>query len=292
MHKIYAIILNYNSAEDTHHLYESLTKYFSNGLSILVVDNASTGLDQKKLRQEIPKENLIFNFKNLGYAGGNNVGIDFALSMGAEFIWVLNPDIRIKNDTLPLLLNTLKADNSLAAIGPRINKREDENKIFSDGGLLLQDEKFTTFHKNSNCLSESIPGKIDFDVDYIDGSCILISAEAFTNIGEFSEQYFLYFEETDWCIKAKLKGYKLAVNSNAIAYNLNSEKGAVYNYYMMRNRMIFAKNHHKDYIKVRNYYGQDLFGEIRGKLRGQYFKPFFVSKVKGYLVGIIKARFQ
>lgn len=290
--KTYAIILNYNSASESIALFKNLEAQHYKYLRSLVIDNNSSEEDQRQLKENIPSENLIFNKSNLGYAGGNNIGIEIALNESANYVWILNPDIRVKEDTLPLLLETINNNKDLAAVGSRINKREEKNKIFSDGGLLLHDEKFTTIHKNSNCLSDTTPGKIDFNIEYIDGSCILIRAEAFKNIGAFSEKYFLYFEETDWCIKAKLKGYELAVNSNCIAFNLNSEKGAIYNYYMMRNRMIFAKNHHRDYKKVRNYYGLDLLGEIRDKLKGKYFKPFFISKVKGYLVGVIKAMFQ
>lgn len=290
--KTYAIILNFNSASDSIALFNFLEVQDFKYLRILVIDNNSSEEDQFQLKKNIPYKNLIFNQPNLGYAGGNNIGIEIALNERADYVWILNPDIRVEEDTLPVLLETINNNKDLAAVGSRINKREDKNKIFSDGGVLLQDQKCTTIHKNSNCSHKATPGKIDFDIDYIDGSCILIRAEAIRNIGKFSEKYFLYFEETDWCIRAKLKGYKLAVDSRTVAYNLNSEKGAVYNYYMMRNRMIFAKNHHKNYIKVRNYYGRDLLGEIRGKLRGKYFKPFFISKVKGYLVGVFKAMLQ
>ncbi len=286
MLKVYAIVLNYNSSDECIGLFKNLSQYNQSISEILIIDNASSIEDIENLKKNIPLEKLIFNSENLGFAGGNNIAIQKALTEKADFIWILNPDIRIDEDTLPQLLNIMAKDDSLAAIGPRIIKREDPYLIFSDGEKIIRDASCRTCHKNHNKLVEEIPGSIDYDVDYIDGSCILIRKEAFEEIGLFCEDYFLYFEETDWCFRSKKKGWKLAVNSNAKSYNLTSNKTALFHFYMMRNRMIFSKKFFPFYREVKRHYLKLLVQEVFDRLKGTYLKPFFISRLKGLFSGI------
>jgi len=285
--KTYAIILNYNSASESVALFKNLEEQHYRYLKILVIDNNSIEEDQRQLKENIPVGNLIFNKINLGYAGGNNIGIEFALNEKAKYVWVLNPDIRVESRTLPILLKTISADKTLAAIGPRIVHRNNPGKIFSDGEMLVMDEKCSTYHKNHNLEVALAPKSIDYDIDYIAGSSILLNCQAIREIGKFPEEYFLYFEETDWCFRAHKNKWKLAVNSHAEVYNLTSIKSAVFNYYFMRNKLIFSKKYHPYFRKVRNYYIKELIGEVGYRFRGNYFKPFFKSRVKGLISGII-----
>ncbi len=285
---IYALILNYNSSLETIELFQLLHSFNFQLLSILVLDNNSKKEDIAELRNKIPNYNLIFNDENLGYAGGNNVGIEIALKNNADYVWLLNPDIRIEQQTLPLLLKTISEDSTLAAVGPRIVRREDKNLIFSDGEILKMDETCLTSHKNYNLKVTEVQGTIDYSVDYIDGSSILLNCKAIQKLGKLPEEYFLYFEETDWCFRAKKHHWKLAVNSNATVYNLTSSRNAVFNYYMMRNKLIFSKKYHPYPKKVRNFYLNQLMMEVLFRFKGKYFKPFYKDRVKGLFSGIIK----
>lgn len=287
MSGIYAIILNYNSAKETISLFKNL-KTCNTDVKIIIVDNASEKEDLNLLKAEINSENLILNSKNLGYAGGNNIGIKRALIKGAEYVWVLNPDIRVEKKTLPGLLETLQNDLSLAAVGPRILKRENPNLIFTDGEKLFFTKECLTHQKNHNRLRLEAESQIDYDVDYIDGSCILINARAIAEVGLFPEEYFLYFEETDWCTSARVKGWKLAVNSSVNVYNLTSIKKETFHYYFMRNRLIFSKKFHPDFKRVRNYYFQLLWQEFFDRFKGKYLRPYYKNRVLGFLAGIYR----
>jgi len=289
--KTYAIILNYNSASESVALFKNLEEQHYKYLKILVIDNNSIEEDQRQLKENIPVGNLIFNKINLGYAGGNNIGIEFALNEKADYVWILNPDIRVESQTLPILLKTILEDKTLAAIGPRIIQRNNPDKIFTDGEMLVMNQKCSTNQKNYNLEVSRIPKNIDYDIDYIDGSSILLNCKAIREIGKLPEEYFLYFEETDWCFRARKHNWRLAINSNATVYNRTSIKKSVFHYYFMRNRMIFSKKYHPDFIKVRNYYIKELLGEVGYRFRGKYFKPFFKSRVKGLVSGIIKTSF-
>ncbi|MGY5850392.1 glycosyltransferase family 2 protein [Salegentibacter sp. F14] len=286
--EVYAIILNYNSSKEAIGLYNNLVENFGVSLKILVVDNASAKADREQLKKNIPEENIIFNSKNSGYAGGNNIGIKRAIRENANYVWILNPDIRVEKNTLSILVETLQNNSTLAAVGPRILKRENPDTIFTDGEKLLMDKKCHTHQKNHNKSRHVIEPKIDFDIDYIDGSCILINSRAIEDVGFLPEEYFLYFEETDWCSRAKKRGYKLAVNSHAIVYNLTSIKKETFHYYFMRNRLIFSKKFHPNFNKVRRYYLNLVFLEFINRLKGKYFSPFYKSRVKGLISGIFR----
>ncbi|TBW25572.1 glycosyltransferase family 2 protein [Gramella sp. KN1008] len=284
----YAIILNYNSSEESIALFRNLEELNEKSLVILVIDNASPEEDRQLLKNAIPKSNLILNNSNKGYAAGNNVGINIALQQEAEYIWILNPDIRVEKESLQLLLSTMNADKEIAAIGPRILRREDKEVIFSDGEKLYFDEKCSTEHKNSWLKDIDVSGSKDYDIDYVDGSCILLRASAIKEIGMLPEKYFLYFEETHWCVEAKRKGWKLAVNSNAKVFNLTSEKNGIFHYYFMRNRLLFCKRYHPNFKTVRRYYFNLLLNEFLNRFKGKYFKPFYRSRLKGFFAGVYR----
>lgn len=285
---VYALLLNYNSSEDSIDLYEQLSALKMNELKVLVIDNNSVESQRNILSEHIPKDQIIFNAENLGYAGGNNLGITCALNNNADYIWILNPDIRIEDTTLNILLNTISQDETLAAVGPRICHRKDHDLIFSDGELLEMNEMCSTSHKNHNLNITGTIQEINYNVDYIDGSSILINSLALKDVGNLCEDYFLYFEETDWCLRARNTGWKLAVDTSAVVYNSTSPKNGLFHYYMIRNRLIFSKKFHPDFNKVRKHYIKVLFKEMLNRWRGNYFKPFYLERLKGLISGILK----
>lgn len=288
MSSVFALLLNYNSSEDTLALHDQLVALEMLDLNILVIDNNSTEDQKKILLQHLPKEQIIFSPKNLGYSGGNNLGIAHALNNNADYVWVLNPDIRIEQDTLSTLLGTFNEQEKLAAVGPRIKHRKNRDLIFSDGEVLEMNERCSTYHKNHNLKAEEVYPKIDFEVNYIDGSSIIISALALKEIGNLSEDYFLYFEETDWCYRAKANNWEIAINRNAVVYNATSIKNGLFHFYMIRNRLIFSKKHHPEFEKVRAFYVKSLSRELLNRFRGSYFKPFFTNRLKGLISGLLK----
>jgi len=285
---VYAIILNYNSASESISLFKNLEGQKLPYLKILVIDNNSMKEDKIQLKENLSFQNLILNEKNLGYAGGNNIGIEIALNEQADYIWVLNPDVRVNDQTLPILIKTLSDDKTLAAVGPRIIHRNNRKKIFSDGEILKMDSICSTRHKNHNKEVGKVPKNIDYNIDYIAGSSILLNCKTIEEIGKFPEEYFLYFEETDWCFNAKKHKWKLAVNSHAEVYGLTSVKGEVFNYYFMRNKLIFSKKHHSNFTRVRSFYINEILREIAYRIKGRNSKPYLKDRVKGLVSGIFK----
>lgn len=288
---VWALIVNYNTVDECLELFENLKLVKGFDLHVLIIDNASCNADQQKLKEQIPIGNLIFNNANLGYAAANNIGIKKALQEEADYIWILNPDIRIEENTLKGMVKAIEKWPQTAASGVRILKRENPDYIFSDGEKLNINEGCKTSHKNHNYLKKECLAEVSYDIDYIDGSCVLLSVAGIKELGYLPEEYFLYFEETDWCFNAKRRGWKLVVNTTVNAYNHTSKKGKVFNYYYNRNKLLFCKKYNLNYNSVRNSEITDIFNEILGRVRGNYFKPYFKSRIKGLIAGIFKAEF-
>lgn len=286
---VWALIVNYNSAGECIELFQNLALIPNDQLQILIIDNASDETDQQKLRELIPSENLIFNKRNGGYAWGNNVGMRKALEAGADYIWILNPDMRVEENTLSGLLEAIKVHEKTAAAGLRLLKRENPEVIFTDGEKLNLKNGCKTYHINHNCYDKEIPGGIKYDQDYIDGSCILLNVTAIKDIGLLPEEYFLYFEETDWCLKARKKAWRLVINTGVKAYNLTSKKEKFFNYYYTRNKLIFCKKYDLQYNKVRKSEVKGILKEVFDRVKGMYVKPYFKYRLNGLISGIIKA---
>jgi GT2 family glycosyltransferase len=284
---VFTLLLNFNCSEDTVVLYDQLVE-LKLDLKILVIDNNSTEYQKNILLKHITKNKIIFNSKNLGYAGGNNIGIKSALTNNADYVWILNPDIRIEENTLNTLLRTFKEQEKLAAVGPRIIQRENRDLIFSDGEILEFNERCSTNHKNHNVKAAEISPDINLNIDYIDGSSILLNALALKEIGSLCEDYFLYFEETDWCYRARARSWKLAVNSDSVVYNTTSIKNGLFHFYMIRNRLIFSKRYHPEFKNVRSFYIKAVLRELINRFRGNYFQPFFFNRFMGLISGLIK----
>jgi hypothetical protein len=235
--RVIAIILNYYSSADTLRLCRQI-KSVSPGISILVVDNSNDSAEEVSLlngREHY--DHLIVNDKNLGYAGGNNVGLKYAMSKDADYVMILNPDVELVDDVCSGLIALLERDEKLIAIAPRLCFRHDRAVIYSDGGYILKDKYFETEHFN---FRKDINEK-DLPVltvpDYLSGCFLIIRVSLLKVIGLFNESFFLYYEETDWFWRAKRMGYEFKVDISHTAYIKSSSKGFRYHYYMTRNRL-------------------------------------------------------
>lgn len=243
-HSTAIIILNYNSAAETIRLYASLQPHLRPAVFVLVVDNNSDSSDRAQLTEAIPSESLIRNDANLGYAGGNNIGITLALRRGAEYIWLLNPDIETGFDVLEALVHALHTHSRFAAIMPRIVFRDDPSRIYSDGGTMSPTQGFVVGHANTRAnISEALsnPGDDLKEASFANGSCLLLRARALRELGNFRECFFLYWEETEWCLRARDAGWKVGSLTSVSVAHQSSVKGPRYHFYMSRNRIWLAK---------------------------------------------------
>lgn len=245
------ILVNWNGYLFTKACIKSLEKIEYNAFQIILVDNGSENFEGQKLKKEFPEIELIENGKNLGFAGGNNVGIRRALEDGFSYVMLLNNDTEVEPNFLEEMISKFQSNPKLGMVQPLIFFLHDRNKIWSAGGrwnsflgraITVGDRK----------MIKSIDLK-DSEIDWATGCCILISKEALEQIGLLNEQYFTYFEDVDWSLRLKDKGYKIELASAAKIYHeagASSKKkhsegtlSASVFYFHVRNQFFLLRDH-------------------------------------------------
>jgi hypothetical protein len=243
------IIVNYNGKNFINSCIRSaLLSSYPNCL-IIVVDNASADSSVESLENEFGnKIVLIKNERNLGFSGGNNIGIQYALNNNCDFVLLLNNDTEIDKN---LISNMVKAasENNNAIISPKIYYYNESSKIWSAGGGINW-KKGLSFHYGMN---EIDIGQYDKrkEIDFATGCCILIHKSVFERIGYLAEEYFLYFEDTDFCVRAKRAGIKIVYEPSAklwhkISSTTGGETSLITLYYSNRNRLYFNNKFNKE----------------------------------------------
>ncbi|WP_010239491.1 glycosyltransferase family 2 protein [Clostridium arbusti] len=241
--KVSIVILNFNSFKDTKECLLSLQKLEYSNYEIIVVDNSSTDGSYEKLKKEFNTYNIIKSNENLGYANGNNIGIKYALENKADYICVLNNDVIVEDDFLDKIIKVMEDDKDIGLAGPCICKYHDKNIIQAMGANINLYNGLTQ-GKYKNYKYSDIPQK-DIQVDYLGGACFVCRREVFEKIGFIPENYFLFFEETEFCYKASRRGYKLLCVYESKIYHKGSSTISKYSglsyYFLNRNRVVFIR---------------------------------------------------
>lgn len=238
----YIVVLNYKVKDEVLECIKSLTLSlgFNRDFKVLVIDNHSTDGSAEAIKKYFPKISLIENSDNFGFTGGNNIGIKYALEQGADYILILNPDTVVEKNTIKNLLSEANKYQT-GIIGPKIYFGEDR-KIWYAGGVLDMDNVIG----NHRGVDEKDNGQYDQagETDYVTGAAMLISSEVFNKIGLFDERYFLYYEDADFCVRAKQVGFKVWYTPHSTVYHKNARStglgSPLQDYYITRNRMLFA----------------------------------------------------
>lgn len=248
------IILNWNGADDTIECIESITKSEFQNFRIIVVDNGSIDDSVNRIKDHFPNIILIETGQNLGYAEGNNVGLRFALDGKQDYILVLNNDTILHKDMLGALIDTAeKYPNSV--LGPKTFYYDQPNVIWWAGTIWLADRLNFT-HRGEGQLDSGDNFTQIAECDYVVGSALFASSAIFRQIGLFDARFFLTFEETDWCYRAKLKGYKsYCVPQAQLWHKVSSSLGAgspLQHYFYLRNALLWGERYldKLDYFKL------------------------------------------
>ncbi|MCE8424420.1 MAG: glycosyltransferase family 2 protein [Candidatus Methanoperedens sp.] len=242
--KIAIILLNWNGKEDTIECLESLKQITYTNYEILLVDNGSTDRSVEYFRKQYPEIELIENEINLGYAEGNNVGIRVAIEKGADYVLLLNNDTVVDPEFLSELVKVGDSDRKIGFAGPKIyyynyNGRKD---VINFAGGKLDMWRGISQHLGLNEIDIGQYNEIK-EVDYIEGSCLLMRKEMLTKIGLLDRSFFSYWEDNDWCRRGYAAGFKSVYVPAARIWHKTSASniGTAKLYYLTRNRMWFMK---------------------------------------------------
>ncbi|MFQ5821301.1 MAG: glycosyltransferase family 2 protein [Candidatus Heimdallarchaeota archaeon] len=252
--KVSIIILNWNGLRDTMECLESLKKVYYPNYDVIVVDNGSEGNDVEVLKQKYGDYvHIIENHRNYGFAEGNNKGIRYALSnLEPEYVLLLNSDTTVDHNFLTELIKVAERDSKVAIVGSKIYYYNEQNKINSAGAVI----DLWKGRSNKIGVDEIDVGQFDKirEVDYVGGSCFLIRRTAIENIGMLDPEYFAYWEETDYCVRAHRVGYKIIYVPQAIIWHKEAastgKTSKLQVYYLTRNRLLFMKKNAKLLHKI------------------------------------------
>ncbi|MFC1609258.1 glycosyltransferase family 2 protein [Patescibacteria group bacterium] len=227
--KVFIIILNYNGKDVIERCLTSVLGSSYLNLEIVVVDNNSTDGSLEFIKRKFSKVNFIKNSRNIGFSAGNNVGIRFALEKMADFVFILNNDAWINKDTVRELVDFSSKKSDLGVISPII--KSDKNDIWFNGGKIDW-LRMKTVHLND--------GK---DTEYITGCAMFVRRDVFKKIGLFDEDFFLYYEDADFSVRATRAGFRLGIDRATEVFH--SEKSEENNpskiYWLVLSGLIFFK---------------------------------------------------
>jgi len=273
--KIYTILINFNGIKDTIECLISLSKVTFQNLRVIIVDNNSNESDKEKLRSlDFPFiDKIIFSDSNLGFSGGNNLGIKYTLENGADYILLLNNDTVVQPEFLNQLLLCFEKDEKIGISTCQINYYYDKNKVWYGGGYI--DKLRASGYSFTNADTQ------EGFVTFASGCCLLIKKNVIEDIGLLDENYFLYLEDTDYCARV-IKKYKIFFSNKTLIYHkvgasVKSQININSIYYSIRNRLFFQKKMNPQFFLI-SYIYIVLTHFIKAFYKGRidlYFKTIF-----------------
>lgn len=238
--KIAVIILHFGNPEVTRNCIRSLRKMEKGKYSLIVVSNTKETYNQKDFFEKCI---VINNKKNLGFARGVNVGIRYALKNNFDAVCLLNNDTCITKSFL-LELSKNFSKKSVGIVGPAIHFRKKSKLLFDVGGKIDR-----LFLRTSHIEVEKIVKQNQMSVEYLSGCCMLIKKEVFKEIGLFDENFFLYYEDADFCLRARNAGFACVVDSSSvIKHELSKSAGSISSftiYHLLRSGIYFGEKYAK-----------------------------------------------
>lgn len=248
--RISVISVNYNGFAVTAAMIDSLRRHVTTPTEIIVVDNGSERDEAAILRERYPDITVLRSAENLGFAGGNNLGIRAA---AGDCLLLLNNDTEVADDTLHHLCDTLDADPAIGAVCPKIRFHEPPQAIQFAGYTPLTR---ITLRNALIGFGEPDSGRFDtpHDTPYAHGAAMMVRREAIERAGMMPEEYFLYYEELDWSVRIREAGYRIAYDPRATVFHKESattgRQSPLRSYYLTRNRLLFARRNRRGTVRM------------------------------------------
>jgi GT2 family glycosyltransferase len=245
--KVSIIILVWNSYDVTRDCLLSLRKLDYPAFEIILVDNGSIDSSSEKLAREFPEIKVIRNEQNLGFTGGNNVGMRDALKRNADYLLLLNNDTIVSPNFLSELVQVAEGDSRIGMLNPKIYYFEPSDKLWYAGGKYIRWKTFPV-HFGLRQRDDGSYNQTQ-EVSFVTGCALLVRSEVTRKIGLLDEAFFLSYEDVDWSARALEAGYKaMYVPASVIwhrdSYDTKRNAGlARRDFYNMRNAVLCARKH-------------------------------------------------
>lgn len=239
---VYIIILNWKNYRHTINCYKTCQSLSYPNFKILIVDNNSPNQSEDRIRQCLTGVEILQTGNNLGYAGGNNLGVKYALDKNADFIWILNPDVEVEKDSLSYLMTFVEKNPEVGICGPRISHGGKSNSFIFDGLSIDSSDGYQSRFNLSGLLAETEDSSC-LEVDCVSGCSMLIRSAVFSSVGLLREDFFHYYEDVDICYRAREYGWRTCIFKPAeVAHARHKMRVTeLIGFYNERNRILFSR---------------------------------------------------
>lgn len=239
------ILINWKYCIDTVKCVQSLRSQIYGRYEIVVIDNESSETSYENLVKSLSGCTLLRNIDNLGYTGGNNVGIRHALDMGADYVWLLNNDTVVDPDCLSRLVEYAEARDDVGLVSPAIHYFDDPSRVQYTS--VLVDWEHCRLLSPDDKDADSVPAEDGKCRQTLFGTALLVKRAVFEKIGVLREDLFAYWEDVEFCVRAfREGGFRNAVVHDARVLHkcplpemMREQKSPYYYYFMARNRYFF-----------------------------------------------------
>ena len=245
------ITINYNGLEDTCALIETIP--FNENMEVIVVDNASKNQEADTIAKCYPRVKVIRSERNLGFAGGNNLGIQAAQG---KYLFLINNDTVLKDFNAQTLIVRMESSPSIGIVCPKIRFAWGSQPIQFAGYSKLSR---TTVRNYANGFNEEDHGQYDtaHPTSYAHGAAMFIRRDAIEKVGLMPECYFLYYEELDWSMMFTRAGYQIWYEAKCTIYHKESQStgqnSPLRTYYLTRNRLMLVQRNPLEFNKTLAY---------------------------------------
>jgi GT2 family glycosyltransferase len=280
VNRVYIIIVNWNGGQETVECLDSLLLLSYPSFTLVVCDNGSSDDSLEVIKRwaeshalcyyEISSVEASYDCKrkadfplviirssvNLGFAGGNNVGMRYALARGdCDYVWLLNNDTVVDTDALTRLVERMEQQPSVGMCGSTIRLYHDPDKIQALGGAYYCRWIGLPWHYGRFRMwgTKINQRRAEMWMNYVEGASMLVSRKFVEEIGLMCEDYFLYFEEADWAVRAKGR-FQLAYAQESVVYHKvgasigtssnPAKKSYICDYFNIRNRILFTRRYY------------------------------------------------
>lgn len=240
------VVLNWNQRELTLECLASLSVQRYRSVDIILVDNGSTDGSVPAVRQAYPAVTVIENGANLGFAAANNAGIRLALQRGAAYVFLLNNDTLVAPDMLSRLVEVGSADAAIGVLGPAVLYYDQPGIVSCAGNGVDWRDASTRLIADGEPYTD-VAALAPYPVAFVSGCAICVKRAVIEAIGLLDERCFIYYEETDWCVRATEQGWQcVCVPGAHMWHRISAAMGPASpatSYYMSRNRLLFIGKH-------------------------------------------------
>ncbi len=242
------VSVNWNQVELTCIMLESLRQLSYPNVEVIVVDNGSTKGDPNEIKERYPETKLILSERNLGFAGGNNLAFPY---VSGKYVLLLNNDTEVDPHFLEPMVEALEKHEHIGILSPKIYFFDNPEYLQYAGTTLINPvtSRGYRFGYNQKDTGQFKEGR---ETGFANGACMMIRGKLLKEVGHLYEDYFLYYEEHDYCERVRKAGYQIYFEPKSKIYHKVSASTGVLSplktYYQHRNRLLFQKRNTEGWV--------------------------------------------